>query len=166
MANIQPTLLWLAWRNAEDDKIRDDPPPVPRQSSNPPQFRRNLAETYQLSLYLSLAERILAAQSITMRNVKRAVRYLRMFCQGALRLGHHLVPNNHIAMHYDIIFRLFGPAYAWWLFAFERFNGFMKQVNINGHADGEMELSLLRDWIQKQRLHELVCILSIRISYN
>lgn len=109
-----------------------------------------------MALYLSIAERILASRSITMLDVHRGQRYLRLFCEIALRLRIHLKPNNHLAMHYEIIFRRFGPVYAWWLFAFERFNGLLEQVNLNGHAGGEMELTLLRDWILKQRLNELV----------
>ncbi|KAF8997092.1 hypothetical protein BDQ17DRAFT_1429299 [Cyathus striatus] len=58
-------------------------------------------------------------------------------------------------MHYEWIFKCFGPAYATWVFAFECFNGELEKVNINGQAGGEMELTLLRDWILKQHLHEL-----------
>ncbi|KAG6875879.1 hypothetical protein C0993_006940 [Termitomyces sp. T159_Od127] len=59
-------------------------------------------------------------------------------------------------MHYIQVFKRFGPAYAWWLFLFERFNGELEKVNLNGHAAGEMELTLLHDWGLKQRLKELV----------
>ncbi|KAG6882621.1 hypothetical protein C0992_011209, partial [Termitomyces sp. T32_za158] len=59
-------------------------------------------------------------------------------------------------MHYVQIFKQFGPAYAWWLFPFECFNGELEKVNLNGHATGEMELTLLRDWTLKHRLEELL----------
>ncbi|EGO03200.1 hypothetical protein SERLA73DRAFT_23695, partial [Serpula lacrymans var. lacrymans S7.3] len=50
-----------------------------------------------------------------------------------------LTINHHLSMHYSSIFKHFGPAYGWWLFAFEQFNGKLEWVNLNGHADGEME---------------------------
>jgi len=109
-----------------------------------------------MALYLSIAERILASRTITISDVRRGQRYLRLFCEIALRLRVQLKPNHHLAMHYEIIFKRFGPCYAWWLFAFERFNGILEEVNLNGHAGGEMELTLLRHWILKQRLNELV----------
>ncbi|RDB19230.1 hypothetical protein Hypma_013499 [Hypsizygus marmoreus] len=159
LANVQPTLLWLAWRNKTNDKICAIAPDVPAQSTSPPKFQRKTDEIYILSLYLSVVERILAAKEVTLYDVGRAQRYLKLFCQGALRLGIHLKPNHHLAMHYYIIFKRFGPAYAWWLFAFERFNGDLEKVNLNGHAGGEMEQTLIRDWILKQRVRELITAL-------
>ncbi|KAG1831439.1 hypothetical protein DFJ58DRAFT_848212 [Suillus subalutaceus] len=49
-------------------------------------------------------------------------------------------------MHYSLVFRQYGPAYATWLFGFECFNGVLEDVNLNGHGGGEMEYSLARDW--------------------
>jgi hypothetical protein len=65
-------------------------------------------------------------------------------------------PNHHLAMHYSLFFQLFGPVYAWWLFAFERFNGLLEKVKLNGHANGVMELTLMCAWLERHRLYELV----------
>lgn len=93
-----------------------------------------------------------------MDEVQYGHQFLRWCCQEMVALGVHLVPNFHYAMHYPQFFRLFGPVYAWWLFAHERFNGELEKVNLNGHASGEMELSLMRNWITKHRLYELVSL--------
>ncbi|KIM73128.1 hypothetical protein PILCRDRAFT_829385, partial [Piloderma croceum F 1598] len=49
-------------------------------------------------------------------------------------------------MHYGLFFQL-GPVYAWWLFAFQCFNGLLEKVKLNGHANGVMELTLMRAWL-------------------
>ncbi|KAL1949361.1 hypothetical protein VTO73DRAFT_8242 [Trametes versicolor] len=153
--NIQCTVLWLAWRDG-DDRLRHAAPEVPHNAKSKPTFTRNLAEIYRVFLYASIAERILASKSISEDDVKRGHRFMQMCCQEMLRLGIHLVPNYHFAMHYPQFFRLFGPVYAWWLFAHERFNGEQEKVNTNGRAAGEMELTLMRNWIAKHRLFELL----------
>ncbi|EIW57889.1 uncharacterized protein TRAVEDRAFT_38232 [Trametes versicolor FP-101664 SS1] len=140
--NIQPTMLWLCWRDAED-RISRTAPDIPGNAKSTPMFLRNLKEIYDIFLYASIAERILASESISME-------------EEMLRLGIHLVPNHHLAMHYPDFFRLFGPVYAWWLYAQERFNGEQERVNHNGKAGGEMELTLLRNWVGKHRFYELV----------
>ncbi|TFK78562.1 hypothetical protein K466DRAFT_507108, partial [Polyporus arcularius HHB13444] len=155
--NIQVTVLWAVWRD-EEDKIRTEAPEVPHNAKMKPTFTRNLLKIYQLFQYASLAERILAAKSISMEEVQHGHRYLRWCCEEMVRLGIHMVPNFHFAMHYPQFFELFGPVYAWWLFAHERFNGELEQVNLNGHADGEMELTLMRNWIAKQ------CIFGMLVS--
>lgn len=97
-----------------------------------------------------------------MEEVQRGHNYLQRCCHAMLKLGIHLLPNHHLAMHYPEIFRLFGPVYAWWLYAHERFNGIQENVNHNGKGEGELELTLLRNWVLKHRLYELVrCVLQI-----
>ncbi|KAH9849688.1 hypothetical protein C2E23DRAFT_736978 [Lenzites betulinus] len=140
--NIQSTMLWLCWRDS-DDRISRTAPAVPGNAKTTPVFIRNLKEIYDIFIYASVAERILASESISME-------------EEMLRLGIHLVPNHHLAMHYPVVFRLFGPVYAWWLYAQERFNGEQERVNHNGKAGGEMELTLLRNWVGKHRFYELV----------
>ncbi|KAL7282470.1 hypothetical protein ACG7TL_003941 [Trametes sanguinea] len=153
--NITPTILWLIWRD-QNDKIRLSAPPIPAQSNSPPGFRRSLSEIYKYMLYLSTAERLLARKAITLEIVRRGQRYLRKYCLGLLDLGVHLVINHHMAMHYERVFPAFGPAYGWWLFGFERCNGDQENVNHNGHDGGEMELTLMRNWVSRHRLHELL----------
>lgn len=103
-----------------------------------------------------MAERILACKTITMAEVQRGQDYLQSYCQLMLRLGAHLTINHHISMHYVDVYRRFGPVYVWWLFAFERINGDLEKVNVNGGDGGEMELTLLRNWVLRHRCYELV----------
>lgn len=151
---IQPVVLWILWRN-EDGRLRKVAPPVPPQAKKLPTFRCRLDELYELALYLSVADRILAAKSISKDEVMNGHRYITKYNRGAIALGIPLVINNHLAMHYPTSYQ-FGPTYAWWLFGFERCNGDQKKVNLNGHANGEMELTLARAWVLKHRLYELV----------
>jgi hypothetical protein len=134
---------------------------VPHQSNKPPTFTRDIRQIYQIALHHSVAERILAAKSITLGDVKRGVNSFRLACQTAIMLQIPLKINHHMAMHYEMVFRLHGPAYAWWLFAFERFNGYMEDIKLNGHAGEEMELTCARGWVGMQRLYELVHFMSI-----
>ncbi|KAG1809542.1 hypothetical protein EV424DRAFT_1282325, partial [Suillus variegatus] len=50
-----------------------------------------------------------------------------------------LTINHHASTHIDEMIRKVGPVYAWWLFAFERFNGMLNRVHHNGHDGGRME---------------------------
>ncbi|GJE95314.1 hypothetical protein PsYK624_114980 [Phanerochaete sordida] len=156
--HIQPVVLWICWRD-ENDKIRPYGNAVPAKSKYHPKFKRALHDIYTASLYLALAERILACKSVSINDVKRGQGYLRKYCEILLRIGAHLTINHHVAMHYVDIFRRFGPAYVWWLFAFERCNGEQENVNHNGHANGEMELTLMRNWVMKHRLFEVLASL-------
>ncbi|KAI0748334.1 hypothetical protein C8Q80DRAFT_1103489 [Daedaleopsis nitida] len=134
--NIQSTVLWVVWRD-HDDRIRPVPPEVPSNAAAIPTFMRDLRQIYDLFLYASVAEKVLANKKISMEEVRRGHSYLQRCCQAMLRLGIRLLPNHHLAMHYPEIFRLFGPVYAWWLYAHERFNGLQENVNHNGKGDGE-----------------------------
>ncbi|KAG1751405.1 uncharacterized protein EDB91DRAFT_1234802 [Suillus paluster] len=111
------TILWVCWRD-KNDKIKTIPPPVPLNCKSRPTFCQNPREIYNLVLYLSVAERILASKAISMDE-----------------LGIHMLINHHMSMHYQMIFKNFGPTYGWWLFAFEHCNGDQQKVNLNGHAD-------------------------------
>ncbi|TBU31210.1 hypothetical protein BD311DRAFT_132047 [Dichomitus squalens] len=135
--NIQCTVLWSVWRG-EDDRIRQSAPDIPSNAKARPKFERNLIKIYCVFIYASLAEWILAAKTISKQEVEHGHRFLQWSCQEMVALGIHLVPNFHYSMHYPQFFRLFGPVYAWWLFAHERFNGELEKVNINGHADGHI----------------------------
>lgn len=82
--------------------------------------------------------------------------FLTQYCKRCLVLGIHLVINHHMAMHYYDMIKRFGPVYGWWLFAFERFNGLLEKVKLNGHDGGRMEVTLLRNWVQSHLLYELL----------
>ncbi|KAG1818780.1 hypothetical protein EV424DRAFT_1347585 [Suillus variegatus] len=154
LLSIYPFILWLCWRDHHDE-IKASAPPVPASVKPQPTFKRDLRTIYKLVLYLSVSERILASKAISINDIDRGQAYLQLYCQGLESLGVHQTINSHLAMHYSLVFRQYGPAYATWLFGFERFNGVLEDVNLNGHGGGEMEYSLARDWVEKHRLYEL-----------
>ncbi|KAF8119204.1 hypothetical protein EV363DRAFT_1400949 [Boletus edulis] len=154
LSNILPFVLWICWRD-QAGSIRSTPPTIPVTVKTRPTFQRDIQLVYKLSLYLAVSERILAGKSISPTDVDRGQAYLQLYCQGLQSLGVHQTINSHLAMHYSLVFRRYGPAYATWLFGFERFNGVLEDVNLNGHNGGEMEYSLMRDWVEKHRLHDL-----------
>ncbi|KAG9098520.1 hypothetical protein FS749_003616 [Ceratobasidium sp. UAMH 11750] len=61
-------------------------------------------------------------------------------------------------MHYERYFKLYSPAYAWWLCAYERFNGLLKKVKTNNHPE-DYETIMARFWTCMHRKHELVTFL-------
>ena len=111
---------------------------------------------YKLGLFLSVADHILSAKSITLAKVKHGMQFITLYNMGAVTMGVPMVINNHLAMHYPESFN-YGPVPSWWLYGFKRCNGDQKHVNLNGHADrSKMEMSLAQAWVQKHHLYELV----------
>ncbi|EIW77947.1 hypothetical protein CONPUDRAFT_61597 [Coniophora puteana RWD-64-598 SS2] len=100
------------------------------------------------------AVRILSSREISMSQARTGQSFLAQYCQRLLALDIRLRPNHHAAMHTADIIQLFGPVYAWWLFAFERFNGMLERVKHNGHDGGQMELTLMRAWVQTHLIYE------------
>jgi hypothetical protein len=152
---ILPVVLWFVWRD-QLDRIPAGAPRVPSDAKTPPKFTRCRRMLYDLVLYLCVASSLLGTWVVTSDNVQRGQRFLRRFCEGLLHLHVHLHPNHHWAMHYEPIFRRFGPASAWWVYAYERFNGLLQKVNLN-YQKGQMESTLMRFWVRMHRLYELVC---------
>lgn len=101
----------------------------------------------------------MANKTITMAQAIAGQMYLRMYCLRMMELGVPLTINHHLAMHFAHMIKLFGPIYAWWLFAFERFNGMLEKVNHNGHDGGRIELTLMRNWLRSHLLYELLLAL-------
>lgn len=120
-----------------------------------PKFTRCRKRLFELVLFLAAACRLFTSWVVTLSDVHRAQVFLQWYCQGLLRLKVHLKPNHHWSMHYETAFRCYGPAYAWWVFAYERFNGLLSKVNLNNHLN-ECPPTLMRFWIQMHRLYELV----------
>ncbi|KDQ21303.1 hypothetical protein BOTBODRAFT_40142 [Botryobasidium botryosum FD-172 SS1] len=153
-AGLWPIAFFVVWGN-EDDAIPSQAPKVPANAKKKPTWIRNLSRIYGALLMLCVAARILSSKAISVDTARRGIDSLRRYCLALLALKIHLVPNHHVAMHYLPWFKAFGPVYGWWLFAFERFNGILERVKTNNHANGEMELTLVRYWVQYHRLYEL-----------
>ena len=150
-----PVALWIAWRDDSDTIPPGYAPPVHANVKNKPTIKRDCAAVWESVQFLTLSIRLFTSWVAYLPDINRAQAYMQRFCQGLLRLKVHLKPNHHYAMHYAEYFRSYGPCYAWWLFPYERFNGILEQVALNGHKD-DMETTLIRYWIRVHRLHDKV----------
>ena len=154
-ASVMPIIFFICWRD-NHDRIPATTTPVHHAAKPPADIDRCLDHVYQLCLLLSTAVHLFTSCAVTLSDVDRAQLLLKLYCLQSLCMKIHLKPNHHLAMHYCLFFQLFGLVYAWWLFAFERFNGLLEKVNLNGHAGGVMELTLMQAWLKRHRLYELV----------
>lgn len=145
--SIAPVLLWEVWRDQDDD-VPNQEPALPPSASRVIGHSRNTSKLLHAALFLCCAIRILACKKISLNEAQVGQEYLVLHGRLLLELGAVLHINHHASMHFLAQIKLFGPVYAWWLFAFERFNGMLEKVKHNGHNSGEMEVTLLRNWVQ------------------
>lgn len=94
------------------------------------------------------AVRLLAAPSISLTDLNHAHKKLLAFgaTTAALYKPYRVTPNMHLHCHLKECILDFGPAYAFWLYSFERFNGVMKKVNIN-YKTG-FEITYMKAFVQ------------------
>jgi hypothetical protein len=78
----------------------------------------------------------------------------------------HLTPNFHFASHVVEYIHAYGPAYAWWVFPYERAIGVLGKANHNGHGSGEVEGTYMRAWWKTMLIQELIgyCICLLLFS--
>lgn len=120
---------------------------------------RNYRTHYDAVLNWCVAMRIWGSRSITVGEVRRANDCHMFACQAWTLMLCHLTPYFHILMHISVLIYFFGPIYAWWVFAYERFNGFLSKIKHNGHA-GELECTMMRSWTKLHLVHDLVRVFS------
>ena len=118
---------------------------------------RSLRRHYDVVLEFSAAICILSSQEISPNEVKRGCAALSRSVQSWARMGCHLTPYFHFAMHMEPQFLQFGLAYGWWAFSYERNNGFLGRFNHNGHSGGELEGTMMRGWWKTIFIQDLVC---------
>lgn len=155
LLTITPILLWYAWRD-ENDMIPDSAPPVSPNETIKTTHSRNRRRLYSAALLLCVGVRLLATRTISLVQARLGQDFIAQFCRACLALGILLVINHHLSMHFFDMIQRYGPVYAWWLFAFERFNGMFEKVKHNGHDGGKMEVTLMRNWVQTQLIYELL----------
>ncbi|THV04206.1 hypothetical protein K435DRAFT_649850 [Dendrothele bispora CBS 962.96] len=153
LITVTPVLLWLAWRE-HNDIIPDTEPPLAPNETIKTNHSRKRKSLYDVIILLCVAIRFLSTKKISMRQANAGMIYLSNYCRGLLLLGASLTINHHLAMHYTEMIKIYGPVYAWWLFAFERFNGMLEKVKVNGHDGGRIELTMMRYWVQAHLIYE------------
>ncbi|KAG1731002.1 hypothetical protein EDB19DRAFT_2010037 [Suillus lakei] len=135
---ITPVILWWSWRDTNDE-ILDTEPPLPPNT---------IAPDFSHNCHLLAAVRMFPT-TISMAQACTGQSFLAHYCLECLQLCIPLTINHQASMHTADMIKKFGPVYAWWLFAFERLNGMLEHVHHNGHDGGWIELTLLRNWINR-----------------
>ncbi|KAL7279548.1 hypothetical protein ACG7TL_005946 [Trametes sanguinea] len=116
---------------------------------------RNYIRHYETILEWCVAMRIWGSQSISVDEAWRAHECHMYACQTWARMLCHLTPYFHLLMHLVLWILRLGPVYAWWVFAYERFNGFLSKVRHNGHP-GELEATMMRGWTKLHLIYDLI----------
>jgi hypothetical protein len=124
-------------------------------------MNRSLRRHYDVVVEFSAAVRILSSRSISPNDVRRGCAALSRSFQSWARMGCHLTPYFHLATHLEPQFLQWGPCYGWWVFAYERNNGWLGRTNHNGHSGGELEATMMRRWWKVIFIQDLVRTLFI-----
>ncbi|KAF9060780.1 hypothetical protein BDP27DRAFT_1385475 [Rhodocollybia butyracea] len=158
LLTVTPIILWCAWRNPNDTIPDTEPPVLSNEQIKTTHSRRRLS-LYNAVLYLCVAVQLLSTKKISMSQANIGQTYFAHYCLSLLRLGVTLIINHQLAMHFSTMIKMFGPVYGWWLFAFERFNGVLEKVKLNGHDGGQVELTMLRNWVTSHLIYEYLLAL-------
>ncbi|KAJ3014376.1 hypothetical protein NUW54_g1323 [Trametes sanguinea] len=116
---------------------------------------RNYVQQYEAILKWCVAMRIWGSRSITVDDAWRAHECHMYSCQAWTRMLCHLTPYFHLLMHLILWVLRLGPAYVWWAFAYERFNGFLLKIHHNGHP-GELEATMMCSWTKLHLIYDLI----------
>ncbi|KAL0564444.1 hypothetical protein V5O48_017603 [Marasmius crinis-equi] len=122
LLTVTPVILWLSWRNLNNNNIPDTEPPVAPSEVIKAKHSRKRKSLYDIILMLCAGVQILSMRKISIHEARAGVAHISNYCRGLLLLGAELSINHHLAMHFLAMFKLFGPVYTWWLFAYKRFN--------------------------------------------
>lgn len=117
---------------------------------------RSYNRHYDTVVQFSTAVRILTSQSISPNDVKRGCAGLARSCQSWAHMGCHLTPYYHHAQHLESQYLQLGPCYAWWVYAYERNNGWLGRTRHNQHSGGELEATMMRRWWKSKFIQDLV----------
>ncbi|KAG6881965.1 hypothetical protein C0995_016448, partial [Termitomyces sp. Mi166 len=61
-------------------------------------------------------------------------------------------PNHHWAIHVPDQINDYGPVYTFWSFLTEQLNKVLKDTNSNNWGQGQLEISMLREFNRSSRL--------------
>lgn len=121
-------------------------------------MQHNYCAHYTNVLEWTVAIRIWGSRSISVAEARRAQECHNRACQTWALMFCHLTPYFHLLIHFLLFVLCLGPVYAWWAYVYERFNGWLSEVNHNGHKGGELEATLMRSWTKLHLIHDLVCV--------
>ncbi|KAI7847558.1 hypothetical protein BDC45DRAFT_451664 [Circinella umbellata] len=100
--------------------------------------------------------RLMVKPSITMDDVEESNNLLLQFCIGVQRLygAEEITPNMHLHLHLDSTIEDFGPLYAYWAFSYERYNGYLKDIDTN--QKDSFEMTFMKRFLQKTGARDFV----------
>lgn len=127
---------------------------------------RNYQDHYLNVLRFCTASRVIVTRAISPNEASRARTFLSEAFSSWSNMNCLLTPNFHLAMHTDLFISAFGPAYAWWVFPFERHLGRLGRFKTNGHSGGELEATMMRSWWKTIYCQDLVSVAFASISYS
>jgi hypothetical protein len=106
---------------------------------------------YQLVAHLHEASRIADERIVTDDLIDQMHKHLVAYCNlyAVVYGGNALKPNHHFCRHLAGFMRDYGPTCAFWLFAFERYNGIMTSYNSRASV---VESSMFRQYSIHSRL--------------
>ncbi|KAG2123988.1 hypothetical protein DEU56DRAFT_917205 [Suillus clintonianus] len=138
------SVAWQMWSRHADDEA---PPPKKRSKI---QQAINVSRDEDAE-----AEDYLALEDIE-SHLRRPLELISEAFQSWAQLNCHLTPNFHFASHLVEYIHTYGPAYAWWVFPYERAIGVLGKANHNGHGSGEYSSAIVlterRDQTEQDQL--------------
>jgi hypothetical protein len=102
-------------------------------------------DEWQLVQHLHQASRIADERFVTTDQIETMEDHLVKYCDlyETVYGGKELKPNHHLCRHLGGFMRDYGPTCAFWLFAFERYNGIMTNYNTRASV---VETSMFRQY--------------------
>jgi len=96
---------------------------------------------------------ILCSKIVKKSDVEIAHKYLKEFCIKFIDTygDKHFTPNQHMHMHIRRCCYDFGSVYAFWCFAFERFNGILGSCHTNKRC---IEAQIMNKFLQQQQVYQ------------
>ena len=101
-----------------------------------------------------LACKIISSPLISLQELDTAHELLLGFCKEFERIygSDAVTPNMHLHMHLADCIRDFGPVYGFWLFSFERYNGFLGKYPTNNRS---VEIQIMRKFCRDLAFREV-----------
>jgi hypothetical protein len=128
-------------------------PPPQREDCVP---SRNALRHFMQVLRFCVALKYLSARKISLNQLRFGSDLLESLCITYVDMNIHLPPNFHNALHIESDIEKTGAVYNTWAYGPERANGILASVNTNGHGQGVLSETLLRDWCRFPDLVDLV----------
>ncbi len=111
------------------------------------------SEYYDAWSKFVVACQLISKPSVTQEEIEKADSLFQAYMQDlqsdSLFGKHAIKPNNHMSCHLKECIEDFGPVHSYWLFAFERINGYLGDYHTNFKA---IEVTLMRKFLSDREL--------------